>query len=187
MRPDATGSQRGFTLVELVVVVAITSIIASAVATTVFQLLTVSARSSAHMTAVKQVENAVHWLRRDVSMAQTAQVEVNGGYPEGPEGTGFPLRLTWIEWDTNRTCEVTYYLEESSERWSLNRRVVQSEGGQTSDVTTTVAWHIVGEPASTRVELGSNTIAVTLTAAVGDGPQPATETRVITIVPRSML
>lgn len=186
--------QRGFTFVELLVVLAVTSIIAATVSMVVFQLLAVNARNSAHMTAVKQVENAVHWISRDASMAQA--VTPASGAEEYPEGTGFPLALTWTDWHTGHKHEVIYHLADGNQPSSLNRQVVikDENGNETFSATTTVARHVVVDPAGTEVSDsgsgdngGSGGLHLAITFAVDAGWQQASETRVITIHPRSML
>jgi len=98
-------NQKGFTLIELIVVIAITGLIISAITVTIFQLFSISARSDSHMLAVRQVQNAGYWISHDTQMAQS--VETDGGT------TGFPLKLTWSnEWDSN-TYEVVYNLIEA--------------------------------------------------------------------------
>ncbi len=93
-------NQRGFTLIELMIAVAIGSLVTGAATMTISQVFTGSARSSNHMIAVRQVQNAGYWVSRDAQMAQT--VVTTGA-------TGFPLTLTWIEWD-GTVNEVTYTL-----------------------------------------------------------------------------
>ena len=98
-------NQRGFTLIELIVAIAITGLIISAITVTIFQLFSISARSDSHMLAVRQVQNAGYWISHDTQMAQS--VETDGGT------TGFPLKLTWSnEWDSN-TYQVVYNLIEA--------------------------------------------------------------------------
>jgi len=103
-------SQRGFTLIELIIAIAITGLIVSVIAVSIFQLYKVHASTSNRMIAVRQVQNAGYWVSRDVQMAQS--VETDGG------ATGFPLKLTWSnEWDGN-TYQVVYSLADSELRRS---------------------------------------------------------------------
>lgn len=94
-------NQRGFTIIELLIAVALTGIVAGATTTTIVQVFDGSARTSNHMTAVRQVQNAGYWVSRDAQMAET--VVTTGA-------TGFPLTLTWIEWDSGDAHQVVYSL-----------------------------------------------------------------------------
>lgn len=81
--------QRGFTLAEMLIVLAIVGIIAAASTMTVFQVISGSSSSSNHMTAVRQVQNAGFWVSRDAQMAQSVA--------PAPDEDGFPLTLTWTD------------------------------------------------------------------------------------------
>ena len=82
--------QAGFTLIELLVVVAILGMLTVAINAGIIQTIRVGARSSDYVTAIKQVENAMQWLAKDIPQAQTVKL--------GKE-SGFPIRLAWTEWD----------------------------------------------------------------------------------------
>lgn len=62
--------QGGFTLVELLVAIAISGLITSGLTLTIFQVFSGNARNSSEMTVVRQVQNAGHFISRDVLMAQ---------------------------------------------------------------------------------------------------------------------
>ena len=96
-------NQKGFTLIELIVALAITALIIGAIVMSIFQVFIVNALSSNHMLAVRQVQNAGYWINRDVQMAQSVATDAGA--------TGFPLDVTWEEWDGTLN-EVTYTLED---------------------------------------------------------------------------
>ncbi len=160
-------SQRGFTLVEMLVAVAITSIIVPTIGMSTFQVLSGNARSVAHMIAVKQVESAVHRISRDVQMAQIVQT---GG------GSGFPLTLTWVKWD-NTEDQVTYTIQngELERAYSIN-------GGEPT--STVLAHHINTESGATSCQFVNGVFTFQITASL-EGFKPASETRVGKIIPRS--
>ena len=89
-------NQTGLTLIELIVAMAITALVTGGITGSIFQIFAVSAQDNANMTAVKQVENAIHWISRDVLMTQII---------EPSEGSGFPLNLTWIDFDDNNLMD----------------------------------------------------------------------------------
>jgi len=154
-----TNNQRGFTLIELLVALAIIGVITSAISMVIYQVSTIPIQNRAHMTAVKQVENAIHWLSRDVQQAQTIPP------------TGFPLTLTWVNWD-NTVHQVTYTLAGGE----LTRTDVTG-GGE----PIVVARHI--DPA-TECDFTGGVFTFTITATVS-GFRPSTETRVGEILPRT--
>ena len=61
--------QGGFTLVELLVALAITGLIMAGLTTSVFQLFTITQRSSDHMTIIRHLDITSSWLSNDIQMA----------------------------------------------------------------------------------------------------------------------
>jgi prepilin-type N-terminal cleavage/methylation domain-containing protein len=96
--------QRGFTLIEVLIVIGLTGLISVGLTTTVMQVLTMSHNTANHMTAVRQVQQAGFWVSPDVQMTQS--VNASGSL-------GFPLTLTWTEFGetSNYAHEVIYTLE----------------------------------------------------------------------------
>ena len=82
-------SERGFTLIEVLVVVAIVALIVSGAAMATFQVINVTRRSNDHMTVTRQVQNAGYWISHDALMAEYATV--------GDNPDNF-LTLNWTEW-----------------------------------------------------------------------------------------
>ena len=162
--------QRGFTLIELLIAIAITSLITGGITTAIFQTFTVNARTSSHMTAVRQVQNAGHWISQDAQMAQ--DVEPSGA-------TGFnPLTLTWTEWVDSTDNVVTYTITVDGEL----KRSHSEDGGVPSEMI--VARYIDTDPTKTKCELIGDVLTVTITAAVGDYPETVSETRVYEVIRR---
>ena len=64
--------QKGFTLVELLVAVAITGLIASFLGTAIFQIITVTEFGNDKMTAMHELQNAAHWVTLDGQRASMA-------------------------------------------------------------------------------------------------------------------
>jgi prepilin-type N-terminal cleavage/methylation domain-containing protein len=81
--------QKGFTLAEMLIVLAIVGIVATASTMTISQVISGSSSTSNHMTAVRQVQNAGFWVSRDTQMAQSVA--------PAPDEDGFPLTLTWTD------------------------------------------------------------------------------------------
>ena len=64
--------QEGFTVVELLVAVAISGVIASLMGTAIYQFFAVTGRGSDEMTAVHNIQNAAHWFSIDGQQASAA-------------------------------------------------------------------------------------------------------------------
>jgi len=154
--------QRGFTLVGLLVALAITGLIAGGITTAISQVFIFNMRITAHMTAIKQVESAVHWISRDAQMAKTITVD--------PGDTGFPLILTWTDYEGGAPQEVTYRIDSAG----LWRHFGDDEQKMR------VAQYI--DPA-TNCQLSPNKFTFAVTATVGI----KSETRVCEVMPRPQL
>ena len=155
-------NQSGFTLIEIIIAVAVAGLIISAITGTIFQVFTTNTRDTAHMVAVKQVENAVHWISRDAQMAQVI---------EPGEDSGFPLNLSRI--GKNNWYQVTYTLGggELQRLYSVNGE---------DPIVTLVARFI--DPEMTYCEFEEDVLIYKITTAVGDGSQ--SESRVCQVTPR---
>ena len=64
--------QKGFTLPELLITVAITGLIVGVLGTAVYQIITVTESGNDRMTAIHELQNAGHWVSLDGQMAKTA-------------------------------------------------------------------------------------------------------------------
>jgi prepilin-type N-terminal cleavage/methylation domain-containing protein len=167
--------QRGFTLIELVIALAITGAITGGITMSIFQTLDYNARSNARMIAVKQVENAIHYINRDVQMAQI----VDTADPD-PDGDGFPLTLRWVEWDAYNTEHVVTYSKAGDE---LKRN--HTEDGVSNE--TTVAWYLDTDPANTHCAFDETEWIFTLkiTTIVRGYPEDISEMREMRTTPRT--
>ena len=166
-------NQRGVTLIELLIAVAITSVVTGSITMTMFQVYAGNARTSNHMMAVKQVQNAGYWFSRDALMAQTVILTA--------DADGFPLTLHWAEWDTT-THQVTYDI--------VSDELKRTEGA----IEFVVADYINSDPSKTKCEFidsdgdGANDkLVLTVTATVGSGSHERSETRVYKAIPRAKL
>lgn len=159
---NVTNNQRGFTLIELMVAIAITALITGGIASAIFQVFNVNTLNSNQMFAIRQVQNAGYWISQDSQMGQT----ITPGAVDG-----FPLDLSWTDWD-GVLHEVTYDITGDELRRS------HSIGGG-APVETLVAQSI----SSISCEFVVGKLTLTVTASVG-GSKPVSETRTYEITPR---
>ena len=66
--------QKGFLLTELLMAIALTGLIVSALGMAVYQIITVTEYGSDKMIAMHELQNAAHWVSLDGQMASTANV-----------------------------------------------------------------------------------------------------------------
>jgi prepilin-type N-terminal cleavage/methylation domain-containing protein len=163
--------EAGFTLIEVIAAVAITGIISLGASIATGQVLNQTSRNNDYTAASRNTLNALYWISRDVTMAQTI-----GG------AAGFPLTedlaLSWIGWD-NTEYSANYTLENG-----ILRRVY-SEGGQVN--TTFIAENINPAADMTGCTSVNGTLTVTITCSVGAGDKIVNVTKVRKIVSRPNL
>ncbi len=66
--------QKGMTMVELLVAIAVTGIIVVFLGTAIYQIITVSAYGNDRLTAMHELQNSAHWFNLDGQKAVTANV-----------------------------------------------------------------------------------------------------------------
>jgi prepilin-type N-terminal cleavage/methylation domain-containing protein len=163
--------ERGFSLVELVIVVALAGLVGAAITATAFQVFTFSTRLSNQMTAVRQVQQAGFWVSPDVMMSNRTKINVN------PGGGKF-LVLDWTAHD-GKEHEVTYTITVDDR---LQRTHNITVGGQTTMEVSIIAEYINSTQTSC-VKVGGAlnfTVVFNVTATVGG----QTETRIYQVKPR---
>ncbi len=162
--------EKGFTLVELVVAVAIIALVSAAASAAIFQIFRGTDRNNDQITAVCQTENAGYWISRDAQMAETISTE-NLTSPDF-------LVLRWSEWADNGTAiyhSVAYSFKDVTGSIGTLTRVHQSSVETAKE--TLVARHIYYNPSDTdntsKASYQSPVLTLQLTAISGN----ARETR----------
>ena len=156
--------QRGMTLIELLVALALVGIITGGITMTISQVLTINTRTSNHMVAVRQVQQAGKEVSKDALQAQSLA---------SGNSSGFFLTMAWIEWETGASHNVTYTLEDNK----LQRSHSVNGGDPT---VTRVAQYIDPDPYQTSCDWDGEWLTFTVTATVGG----QSETRVYEVEPR---
>ena len=176
-----TKNQRGFTLIELIIAIAITTLIAGGVASALFQVYNVNTLNSNHMTATRQVQNAGFWISQDSQMAQIVDTTDDVGTAEIEI-----LFLSWTGWgydigDDKGTdyVEVVYYYDvATSEIWRNEVKtttIYDSDGGPVGTPTSSSSLFRVAQfITSATTALSGNKIELTIVAEVADSSEKRT-------------
>jgi len=180
-------NERGFTLIELSVVVAIVALIASGATMGIFQVIKVSESSNNRMIAVRQAQNAGYWITHDAQMAQGISADDDTGTAETEI-----LTFTWVGWERKDAQDNQYidsyeecYTYDNNELWRHQKITTDkyNSNGQFIETTesqslTRVADNITGIIIPPLV---GNKLNATITASVCE----ATEERTYEIMPRT--
>lgn len=184
---NVTNNQKGFTLIELMIAIAITALITGGAASAIFQVFNVNTLNSDHMKAIRQVQNAGFWISQDSQMAQIVVTGDDVGTAEYEI-----LILTWTGWEYDigddkgiDYVEVRYYYDAANSEILRNEAITtttydsngQLVGTTNSSSLIRVAQFINSEPT---VTLSGNKIGVTIAATVAD----ANEQRTYEVSPR---
>ena len=170
--------QQGFTLAEIVIAIAITALIGSAVATATYQIVNINASSTNHQIAITQVQSAVHSISRDAQQAQyiiPKDVLLDTPVPMVDGVISFNLFdvippdkdkivIEWTEWDMTHK-EITYEIVNGSLQRDLS--IVANNISALSG-----NWNTL-----------TKVLTITITATV-NAPKPSIETRTFQIKPR---
>ena len=162
--------QRGLTLVELLIAIALAGAVTSGITMTIFQVFNVNSRTSNHMVAIRQVQHAGKQVSQDLLQAKHI-------VPENDPDTPELLTLNWTDWD-NARHGIVYTLEDmpSGEFGILWRRHYINSS---LDSTTKVAEYIDPDQTSCVPAVGAFNFMVTANVS------GQSETRVYEVMPRS--
>ena len=159
--------EKGFTLIELIIAIAIIGVASGAASLAIFQTFKGIERNNNYMTVVRQVENAGYWLSRDALMADS----INADNLTPPDF----LVLTWREWDSDNkaiyhVATYSFPFEDLAggigklkrTHWTLAR----------GDEVTLVAKHIYYAPGdpdnTTKASYDTPELIIRITALIGD-------------------
>ena len=163
--------QAGFTLIEVLVAIAITGVISLGISIASAQVLNQTTRNNDYTIASRNALNALYWISHDALMAQT--IDGVAGFPQTDD-----LSLYWIGWD-NTEHSANYTLENGV----LKR--IYSENGQVT--ITVIASNINPDIALTHCTSFNGTLTVTITGTAGEGDKIINVTKVRDIASRPSL
>jgi prepilin-type N-terminal cleavage/methylation domain-containing protein len=164
--------QSGYTLIEFMASLAITSIICVGAIMANYQVINQTVNNNNHTTANRHVLNAIQWISRDAQMAQ--KIEGASGFPATSN-----LTISWITWD-NELNEVIYSMDDGQ----LTR--TYSVGGNLTAVTL-IAQYVNIDPASTNCTWENGELLLTITGSVGTGAHTVNITKEKTITSRPLI
>ena len=156
--------EKGYTLIELAVSLAIIVLISGAASIAIIQILKGTETNNTHMNAVRQVQNAGYWLCRDARMAQSVNTD-NLTLPDF-------LVFNWTEWDSENEeiyHSATYSFEGLAGGIGNLKRTHWSSAG--ANEQTLIAQHIYYSPAdpdnTSKADYQAPLLTLQLTAIVG--------------------
>ncbi len=132
--------EKGFVLINLIVVVAIAAMIAAGAGMTATQILRGTERNETHIEAVRHAQNLGRFFSRDVMMAE----KVTAGDDLGTADEEF-VTMYWKDWENGDTFNVRYlWLDDvdSSKRVKRNLLERDKDGTVTGNTTTLIAYRI---------------------------------------------
>lgn len=107
--------QKGFTLLEIMVVMAVGSILMTGIVLSIFQVVSATSRSNSHGVALTDVSQAVLYLKKDFQMAQSTDM----GFMEDPV-------VVVLSSENSVTLEWTDFTTPESEEEQMNHHVTYS-------------------------------------------------------------
>ena len=170
--------QKGFTIIEMIVAIAISSAIGGGILFSIYQTSSYQAVDKARMNCVKQLENAIHYIVQDTQMAQ--KVTLSG------DDDNFPLVLSWTEWDIT-SPEYEHQVEYRLNGSLLERqhRAFDTSSGETINEVDIVARYIEPVSTETNCSYAGGVFRLKLTATIDTFPEEISETRDVEIIRRT--
>ena len=132
--------EKGFTLIEILVAMAIGGAIMGVMSTAVVLFMKTTQQNEEWNVNLRQVQNAGYYISKDALMAQTVS----------DNRTGVFLALTWSDWDSN-PFDVEYYFDGNT----MYRRLNGVSG-------ISVAEYVVTDPAFTNCTWSSDNNTLTI-------------------------
>jgi prepilin-type N-terminal cleavage/methylation domain-containing protein len=167
------GKQDGFTLIEMIVVIAISSFICVGLVMSIHSIMFGSNDAREGMRSIQYTQNTGNWLRQDLLMSQSIQ---SGDIPETPEYETITLNWTSASYkdaqDNERIDyhEISYCLDDQElQRNEYITTKVYNPNGSLLDIIGNQSTTLISDNISSfTVNSDNGTLAFSLTALVGD-------------------
>lgn len=176
-------NQKGFTMIEMLVAIAISSAIGGGILLSIYQTSSYQAMDRARMNCVKNLENAIHYVIQDAQMAQEIEPDLD------TDGFPFPLEMIWTEWDVDSPeyiHRVTYSLTGSGSSELVRQHIARDAAGvETKNDVNVLARYIDSDPTKTNCGYTGGVLSLKLTATITGFPKEISETRDMEIIPRT--
>ncbi len=152
--------QRGLTLLELIIAIALTVIVTAGITAVTLNALNIHLATTNRMTAIAQVRHVGFWLTPDVMMAQPDQIDTNRTSTK-------LLTLNWTAPASNVTNSLVYAFEAMAGSGEIARlkRAHYIGSNSTPDSVYVVAEYI--DPTATSCRREGDAVICTVTATVG--------------------
>ena len=166
-------NQEGFTLIEMIVVVAISTFITAGLVLSLHSIMFGSNHSREEMQSTQYVQNSGSWLRQDILMSQSLE---SGDIPETPENEIITMYWTSPAYkdaqDNDRIdyYDVKYHLEsEKLKREEYVTTKVYNSNGALVDIVTNQSTAVISDNVAEFVINSENiTRTFSITSLVGD-------------------
>lgn len=162
--------QRGFTLIEMLVVVTLIGLVSTGITASIIQVLDINTRASNHMVAVRQVQQAGKEVSKDTLQARPDKIL------DTTLGGGALLALNWTDWEGQENL-IVYTVTEDGEL----QRSHTIDGEAQATAIPVVAKYIDPDLDQTSCHWDGAVLTFKVTATVGG----QSETRVYEIEPRT--
>ena len=173
--------QGGLTLVELMIAIVLVGIVTGAITMVISDVFSASARTSNHMTAVRQVQSAEYWLSRDIRQALAEKVDLS-------PTDGQLVVVEWPKFDEAtkgwHTIIVEYILSDDGNLRRLEYTRLDSNSDPDLVADTIVAQHIDDDQTILRWNDSETLLVLRVKATVGVHSETQSETREYEIKPR---
>jgi prepilin-type N-terminal cleavage/methylation domain-containing protein len=151
-------TEKGFTLLELLVALSIATFVTAAASMTIITMMRLSPQTNNWAIALHQVQNAGYWISRDVQMSQ-GTITV---------GTGTPTFLTLILPQTPTTNKTIVYRLNNMPAGGL-KKLIRDDAGQQIMIAEYISYANAPPPVYDSVK-HTYSLTVTITATSGDVP-----------------
>lgn len=174
------GSERGFTIIELAISIAIVGIIGTSVVTLISLLYNTNGSTSDTVTVQNQVGNAASWITVDAQMAQRIVTD-------DPLHPGSLVTLDWVWWDDNNNIEyeVTYSINSNNE---LERACTKTDhsNDNVEEGLIVVAQYLDSAATNCQYNPSSHLITFNVTASI-TRYRTVSATSIVKVIPRTSL